>query len=69
MVRENSLAVHVPLDFEHELAANHAISDLEGLHELVFRLVDEIEAKHESFLLEILIKFKLKIRNVSILVF
>ena len=68
-VSEHSLAMSVTLNLEHELPTSHTIGDLQSLIENLFVSIHQIEAKHESLLLDILIVLKLEVRNLSVLLF
>jgi len=69
VVGENCLAVHVPLDFKHELSPGHAICDLQSFVQLILLLIHKIETKHKCFLFQMFISLKLKICNMSVLNF
>lgn len=66
-VCEDSLAMGVPLNLEHELPPCHTIGDLQCFVEHLLVLVQQIKAKHEGLLLQVLVVLKLEVRDVSIL--
>ena len=69
MISKHSLPMNVSLYLEHELPASHSISDLERIIQFISLLIHKIETEHESFLLQVLVKLKLKICDMRILNF
>lgn len=57
----------VPLDLEHELPPCHTISDPQCFVEHMLVFIQQVKAKHESLLLQVLVVLKLEVRDVRIL--
>ena len=69
LISENSLAMGVTLNLEHELPPCHPVRDLQSLVQFLFVFVHQIKAQHESFLLQVFVVLKLEICDVGVLLF
>lgn len=66
-VCEDSLAMGVPLNLEHELPPCHTISDPQCFVEHMLVLIQQVEAKHESLLFQVFVVLKLEVCDVRVL--